>query len=344
MNAEQEQARNLRPIYKSLDDSIDKFIYSIKYPANTSFVKKLLRRPPKIPYLEMMESIATMLPDVIDDIRGQILQDGGSILSPKELNSLIYERISQKFGKQFKLGQDAIDEVFRSSNSNIVRDLEAVLYAKMDDGPQAIADGMEEAKQKLADILLPPHLVNWDQEGLFKSEDMSPAGKKAIAQLLESHILTLSDQLSDAKMKGDRGAELAVKSIEEILKIEDYILSRKPPLPHRPMVKDKRAAYEQELESHKAKWYKELQEHNIKLKHFPKKHLTKFEVAGIDLMKKVESGITLTDSEQNFMASFLEYATDNKSFNSRLGRIIKSGQVKSELGSIYSKALLGKYR
>jgi hypothetical protein len=324
--------KKLRSLYNDVDNAIGSELISNIVSLNgnkRSFSQKLLGRQIKFTHEELIENGSMLLPDFIEKIRGKILnnnlykdKEGKNLISPEALNLMLYERISLKFGKRFKLVPDTIDSIFSEANSKIVDKAEKQLSEVKNDGSEAIKSAYKVVQEKLKSAI-PPHLINFPEkeDSLFYS-----LNKNSVYSILKDHQLQLENQLSLAKnriesRKDASSSDLAVRSIEAILKLENHITSKQ--FPDKPMDKETREIYEQELEFYKARNYQQLKESNIKRKSFPKKHLTKFEIEGISLMDKMYHNKLLSPSEQSFLASFFEYATDNKTFNKRIGRIKK---------------------
>ena len=124
--AEYTEHQTNRNLLKSLDTIIEKdFIYPIKYPEKTSFVRKLLRLAPKRKAEDIHTDVEKKLPEMIEWFKSQIKKDpkfqdmsGNLIISEEQLNLLVYERISLKTGKQLHLDRLTTDSLFAQNNTN----------------------------------------------------------------------------------------------------------------------------------------------------------------------------------------------------------------------------------
>ncbi|AIF81993.1 hypothetical protein I862_07195 [endosymbiont of Acanthamoeba sp. UWC8] len=68
-----QEKQTLRNVYKKADDLIERYlIYKIKYPENTSFIRKLLRIPPKRKSEDILNDLTKKLPELIDKLRDEI--------------------------------------------------------------------------------------------------------------------------------------------------------------------------------------------------------------------------------------------------------------------------------
>lgn len=316
--------RTNRDILKVLDDKIEKdYVYPIKYPEKTSFIRKLLRLPHKRKSVEVLEDFKKNLPNMISKLKEEIMKDeklkdtsGNMIISPEKLNSLIYERISLKATKQLRLDRLVIDRVFEERNLEQC----AILVNGMSlVGKQQIVnkDQIMSAVKKQFHELVPPHMISGLRKKLsIQSDTLDPKIQSSlnngVKKIFQQHIQFVEQDLQNKQSKGLNREAVNILHNLHVACTKDIIDSATI------------GRYKNELNTAQEKFYEDLGKIALNTDSVRKKGLMEFEKEGIDLLRR--SG-KLNSIEKSYLTKFIEYAASNKEFNYRLDDLKKHDNI-----------------
>ncbi len=337
-----EDQQNLRNIYKKVDSIIEKdFIYSIKYPENTNFIRKLLKIPPKQSSEDILKSFTDKLPNLLENIKREIESDfrfkdanGNLLLTQTELNQAIYERLSLKTTKQLGMETSVVNKILEDINTQkISTELENLA------SPSVVKSDLlsfAERINKLIKNSIPPYLIDFSK-CKFPMFEVNEHGilPEAIEVYKNTIELTFQELTSDLrsqikKYEGAPGREsisegMLLKAVELSRYVHQHVEQKNYfnfQTPTEQQVKD----LEDNLAKTQATLNQKLYDSHTNNKIKPKSDLTGFEKRGIQLINDMNSNRFLTKENSEFLSKFYEYATDNKEFNTRLGNILKKDQ------------------
>ncbi|MBA8666315.1 hypothetical protein H1Q59_00165 [Holosporaceae bacterium 'Namur'] len=366
-----QEKQTLRNVYKKADDLIERdLIYKIKYPENTSFIRKLLRIPPRRKSEDIESDFKSNISDMILKLREEIGKDAGFkgengelLLSPSELNRVIYERILLKATKQLGLSQDLIDRTLMDFNN--IQVSAAIKFINSTFGKERAIKAGELGE--IFEWLVPPHLLNMAfidinvrdktaagkimseaKRWFNKSENTYEKYNKNFTSVIEERRNSLEQQAEYYKDKPGREHLL-----EETLKgLITYNKKLENSRGHTALESAKIEEYKQLLENTQKKLNTTLEKDNTK-KRKPKNNLTAYEKKGFELLSQISylrgerlpeenetskywKDIYISEQDKRFVEGFLHYAQDNKEFNSRLTNVLKS---KSDFATQYGREI-----
>jgi hypothetical protein len=325
-----EERQQRRSIYKIADDVIEsQFIYPIKYPDNTSFIRKMLGVTPKRASVDIIKDFNDKLPILIDNLRKDFYsnpkfldQRGKFLLTESELSEILYERISLKATKQLGLDQGSVDEIFKEYNTKkLINKLQSFYELNEDEN---ISKELIDDFSSLLISMVPQHLV--DLTDLIERVDPKNQGfigslpDEVSAKLLDNINLYL--QALEEKIVQYNQSPWKEEQIEKMLYYAIELNSKLNGIEEKESYKVLKESNQLQLLTLQEKLSKKVYDDHKKHK-LPKTKLTDFEKRAIS--KMALSNDQRTEEDKRLIATFVEYASGNKEFNIRLGNVLKSG-------------------
>lgn len=313
-----EEKQSFRKLYNRLDDIIQKdLVWAIKYPENSTFIKRMLSIPTKKSSKEIVPEVMQNIDAIIDSIEKQIKQDrnltdedGKLKIDRNKINLAIYERLSLKLTKQLGVSQEQIDEILQSRNYNILSN-SAKEYAD-----EALING-------LFTQLIPPHLIS--ANGIQILSNAKEEYKPLVKKLLSEHMEVLKQQVERYYYDPSRTRFLE-NSLQTLITIAKKHVQLFGSLPSAMQIDDFKMC-ESELKKMSEQINQDLVS-RAENKKTAKDSLNNYEKRAISIIEKMASkqDFEPTEVDAKFIADFALYAEGNKEFNQRLGKALKSDQ------------------
>jgi hypothetical protein len=331
-----EERQQRRLIYKLTDNVIEKqFVYPIKYPNNTGFIRKLLGLAPKRPSADIIKDFNDKLPTIIDDIRKELYEEGKFfdkkkqfLLSESETSEIIHERISLKAVKQLGIDQTSVDAVFKKYNTQkLIAKLQS--FSKVQDEDDISKESLDEFLLLLTNMI-PNHLMNLKETRTSFIGLLSPNSK--LFNALDNHLKSIQEKITQQS-----ALPWKIEQVENMLLYAIELNDKLNRIEEKEIYKSLKDSNQQQLLDLQKKLNKKLYDDHKNHK-LPKAKLTDFEKRAIS--KMALSNDQHTEEDKKLIATFVEYVSGNKEFNTRLGKIIKSDndfvkQHKKEIGLLH---------
>lgn len=333
MATDSKQEINLRPIYKKIDSALQgQIIYPAKYKGarKPGIMKRLLKKNGDFSRYDRKKQFNEKLQNISPEMESLFAELEGAGLSKARASQIIYERISHNASKHLKLSKEEIESAVKLSN------------------------GIK-LQSNNHNLLIPPYLI--DQQDLEKIKDKT----------------ILSDIGASTKSIAEENARKPYSLGDSVKAYDSYISMVKKGYIDEPNIQE----INKSARITRKKYYKELLSRNQNRKKFPKKSLTEFEKRGLEVFNKVytlnsniiraertldaaervgdlsqinkakeQLEITrsrmgrLRSEETTLLEAFVTYTSDNKKFNKRMGRILRSEKYLENNFSIHSQQSL----